>query len=249
MAGYFSPSDNASATATTLIGGYFTNQPPAARAHSNVIGGMFKAYDGTLPTGTNAHGNIYGVLVKASLGASGTGNSTTSYYGISVEGMTGAKPTTTDMYGVWIGENTSSGATNKYGLFVATATAGYKAICIRDTNTCIRSSAAATLDFDATTVNVNADLKLAVAGNGLYIKEGTNATMGRATLVAGTVTVSTTKTTASSEIFLTTQSLGTVAVPCAIGVTARTAATSFVITSACVTDTSTVAWVMVEPAP
>jgi len=91
------------------------------------------------------------------------------------------------------------------------------------------------------------DLKLLVAGGGLYVKEGTNATMGVATLIAGTVIVSTTKVTANSRIFLTRQTLGTILVPVDVSVTARTASTSFTITSADVTDTSTVAWVIVEP--
>lgn len=68
------------------------------------------------------------------------------------------------------------------------------------------------------------------------------------TLVAGTVTVATTKVTANSRIQLTTQSLGTVTVPMPIAVTARTAGTSFVITSSDATDTSVVAWMIVEPA-
>jgi hypothetical protein len=91
------------------------------------------------------------------------------------------------------------------------------------------------------------DLKLLVAGGGLYVKEGTNATMGTCTLVAGTCTVSTTKVTANSRIFLTRQTtagtLGT-----SVDVTARTAGTSFVITSnGSVLDTSVVAWMIVEP--
>lgn len=90
-------------------------------------------------------------------------------------------------------------------------------------------------------------LKVQTVGVGLSIKEGSNAKMGTATLVAGTVTVSTTAVTASSRIFLTIQSLGTVTVPKAIAVTARTAGTSFVITSADNTDTSVIAYMLVEP--
>ena len=60
--------------------------------------------------------------------------------------------------------------------------------------------------------------------------------------------VSTTKVTATSRIQLTIQSIGTVTVPTVIGVTARTAGTSFTITSANVLDTSTIAWMIVEPA-
>jgi hypothetical protein len=81
----------------------------------------------------------------------------------------------------------------------------------------------------------------------LTVAEGTNATMGTATLVTGTKVVSTTAVTANSRIFLTVQSLGTVTAPTMVAVTARTAGTSFTITSADATDTSVVAWVIVEP--
>lgn len=92
------------------------------------------------------------------------------------------------------------------------------------------------------------DIAITTAGKGLQIKEGTNAKMGTATMVAGTVTVSTTAVTASSRIFLTVQSLGTVAVATPVAVTARTAGTSFTISSSAITDTSVVAWMLVEPA-
>lgn len=91
------------------------------------------------------------------------------------------------------------------------------------------------------------DVKVGAVGKGIYIKEGSNATMGTATLSSGTITVSTTKVTASSRIFLTVQSLGTITVPTAVVVTGRTAGTSFTITSAMVTDTSVVSWVILEP--
>lgn len=94
----------------------------------------------------------------------------------------------------------------------------------------------------------NGNLILNTAGNGLSIKEGTNAKMGTATLTAGTVTVATTAVTTNSRIFLSIQSLGTVATPQAIGVTARTNNTDFTITSADNTDTSVIAWMIVEPA-
>ena len=84
--------------------------------------------------------------------------------------------------------------------------------------------------------------------SGMKVAEGTNARMGTATLVAGTKVVTTSAVTANSRIFLTIQSLGTVAVPKAIGITARTAGTSFTITSADGTDTSVIAWEIKEPA-
>jgi len=94
---------------------------------------------------------------------------------------------------------------------------------------------------------ITTDVKLTTIGNGLYITEGANATMGVATLVAGSKVVNTTKVTANSRIFTSIQSLGTVTVPKAIGVTARTAGTSFTLTSADATDTSVIAWHIVEP--
>lgn len=92
-------------------------------------------------------------------------------------------------------------------------------------------------------------LILGVAGTGLQIKEGANACSGVATMVAGAVVVPTTKVTATSRLQLTVQALGTVTAPKAIGVTARVPGTSFTITSADATDTSQVAWNLIEPAP
>jgi hypothetical protein len=92
------------------------------------------------------------------------------------------------------------------------------------------------------------DFLVNLAGKGIRVKEGSNAKMGVATLVAGTVTVSNTNITATSRIQLTAQSLGTVSAPKALAVTARTAGTSFTITSSDNTDTSVVAYYIVEPA-
>lgn len=83
-------------------------------------------------------------------------------------------------------------------------------------------------------------------GKGLKVKEGTNAKMGLAVLVGGTVVVSTTAVTASSRIFLDNQVLGGTAG--FLRVSARTAGTSFTILSSSGTDTSSIAWMIVEPA-
>lgn len=94
----------------------------------------------------------------------------------------------------------------------------------------------------------NGNLTLATAGNKILIKEGSNATSGVSTLVGGTVVVSTTAVTANSRIQLTSQddNGGT---PGFLRVSARTASTSFTITSSNGADTSIVAWVIIEPAP
>ncbi|MER7794889.1 hypothetical protein [Streptomyces sp. NPDC097640] len=91
-----------------------------------------------------------------------------------------------------------------------------------------------------------ADLRIATAGRGLMVAEGSNAKMGTVALTAGTATVSTTAVTANSRIFLTNQALGGTAG--FLRVSARTAGTSFTITSSSGSDTSTVAWLLVEPA-
>lgn len=93
----------------------------------------------------------------------------------------------------------------------------------------------------------NANVTLGTAGNGVLIKTGSNATAGTGTLVGGTLTVNTTKTTASSMIFLTSQSDG--GAPGFLRITARSAGTSFTVTSSSGTDTSTFAWWILEPAP
>ena len=92
----------------------------------------------------------------------------------------------------------------------------------------------------------DSDLIVGLAGKGLRVKEGTNAKMGTSALVAGTVTVANTSVTAVSRIFVTSQADG--GTPGWLRVSARTAGTSFTITSSSASDTSTVAWMIVEPA-
>lgn len=92
-----------------------------------------------------------------------------------------------------------------------------------------------------------ADLRIATLGRGLKVKEGANAKMGTAVLNGTTeVTVPTTAVTANSRILLTINAPGgTVGAPY---VSSRVAGTSFGIKSTAVGDTSTVAWMIVEPA-
>lgn len=90
------------------------------------------------------------------------------------------------------------------------------------------------------------DFAINAAGKGLKVKEGTNARMGTATLVAGTIVVANTSVTANTRIFLTVQTAG--GTQGFLRVSARTAGTSFTITSTAVSETSTVAWLLVEPA-
>lgn len=88
------------------------------------------------------------------------------------------------------------------------------------------------------------DLSLEVAGKGLKVKSGSNARIGTSVLVAGTVTVANTSVTANSRIFITSQADG--GVPGAARVNNIVPGASFDIVSSLVTDTSTVAWFIVE---
>lgn len=93
---------------------------------------------------------------------------------------------------------------------------------------------------DAKAVNI------ASAGGGLAVKEGANARMGRAVLTGATpVVIANTSVTAATEVFAFTQIPG--GIPGHFWVSARTAGTSFSITGTA-GDTSTVAWLLVEPA-
>ncbi len=100
-------------------------------------------------------------------------------------------------------------------------------------------------DFTAFTGAPKA-LRAGSAGGGLAIAEGSNARMGLATLNGTTdVVVSNTSITADTRIFLTTQAAaGTPGAPIVVS---RVNSTSFTIRSTTVGDTSSVAFLLVEP--
>ena len=91
-------------------------------------------------------------------------------------------------------------------------------------------------------LEVTGSISLMAAGNKLKIATGTNASLGTATLVAGTVTVSTTAVTSSSKIFLTCNTPGGVQGILSVPTASIVNGTSFVINSSNVADTSTVNW-------
>jgi len=84
-----------------------------------------------------------------------------------------------------------------------------------------------------------------LAGQGLKVAEGANAKQGTAVLVAGTKVVANTAVTANSRILLTSQADG--GTPGFLRVSARTAGTSFTVTSSNAADTSTFAYEIFEP--
>jgi hypothetical protein len=94
---------------------------------------------------------------------------------------------------------------------------------------------------------VDSDIVIALAGKGLKIKEGTNARMGTATLVASTgVTVANTSVTNNTRIFVGQHTPG--GTPGAPYVATVTAGTGFTIKSTSSTDTSVVSYVLIEAA-
>jgi len=126
------------------------------------------------------------------------------------------------------------GLPQEYG-FTMTSLSGYFILRLRD----ITAGNANLFAFSS-----GGDLALEKVGGGLNIKEGTDARMGVATLVAGVKVVNTVKVTANSRITLTGQDNN---VTGTLRVSARTAGTSFTITSSNAGDTGNVAWVIFEP--
>jgi hypothetical protein len=101
------------------------------------------------------------------------------------------------------------------------------------------------LEADTHIVTDGGNISISGVGKGLLIAEGTNARMGVATLTAGTVTVANTSVTDNTRIAVTRQMAGGTLghLSCT-----RTAGASFTITSDSSTETSTVFWMLLEPA-
>lgn len=117
------------------------------------------------------------------------------------------------------------------------------------TNTAINASGTHTTKFnvdDSGNVTATGNLSLTAAGNKISIATGTNASVGTATLVGGTVTVSTTAVTASSKIFLTDATTGVLTNIGTPTVGTIVAGTSFVINSSNVLDSSAVNWLVIN---
>lgn len=89
------------------------------------------------------------------------------------------------------------------------------------------------------------DFRIGTIGRGLQVAEGSNAKSGAVVLAAGAATVANTAVTATSRIQLTSQADG--GTPGWLRVSARVAGTSFTITSSSGTDTSNVAYLLIEP--
>ncbi|ODA69505.1 right-handed parallel beta-helix repeat-containing protein [Streptomyces sp. AVP053U2] len=88
-------------------------------------------------------------------------------------------------------------------------------------------------------------LNLGSAGGGIAIAEGANARLGQSTLAAGTVTVANTSVTATTRVATFRQTAGGTLGHLSV---TKNPGVGFTITSSSGTDTSAVAWVLLEPA-
>ena len=95
---------------------------------------------------------------------------------------------------------------------------------------------------------LSGNLKLGTAGNQLFIKEGSNASMGRASLAAGTVVVSNTLASTTMEVFMTHRGVSNAAHVGTLSVSTIVAGTSFVINSTNAADDSDISWLLIERA-
>lgn len=108
------------------------------------------------------------------------------------------------------------------------------------------NGAASTVTYQKESGTGNTGWRALMSSSGVKVLEGSNAKQGVATLVAGSVVVSNTSITANSRIILTSNADG--GTPGFLRVSARVVGTSFTITSSSGADTSTVAYLISEPA-
>lgn len=114
----------------------------------------------------------------------------------------------------------------------------------------LRSDFGTAISLDRTTFGVTFGKNASVTGTSTLGSVGSPVTFirsGTTTLSAGVAVVTDTNVTANSRIIVELHTIGTVTLPSAYGVTARTPGTSFTISASVVTDTSVVDWWMWQP--
>jgi len=178
---------------------------------------------GANAAGINLNGNTNCSIVSNTGNVQGTAN---QVYGVAVAGT---------QTGTWLALNNVKGTSSSFGYISG---GGY---ILMDPSVVDFGGVS---QFKSNGVISFSDLDIQTAGAGLKVAEGTNAKQGIATLTAGSVVVSNTSVTASSRIQLTAQDNSTTG---ALRVSARTAGTSFTITSSNAGDSGVVAYEIFEP--
>ena len=161
VSGYFLGTDNASCSASIMVGGILGTQGAVStRAHSEGFIGAVIApvYTWAGPGAAVSHGTIYGFKILPVPTAKST-LATAVYGGFIPDMLGGTTPATTDQYGLWVGSQTR--ATNKYGIWLDGTTAGYKAIVLGSTSNWIAPESSTTFSLNATTVFHKCDTDIA----------------------------------------------------------------------------------------
>jgi hypothetical protein len=173
----------------------------------------------TYTTGNGGHLHLLGKFAPSS----GTGN----FNFLNIDGTINQTSTASgDVCGILYNPTVTSVLGNNYGLRIVPSTS-------------MSGFGTAT---PTERVSIAGNLQLTTAGNKLKIATGSNASIGTATLVAGTVTVSTTAVATGSIIIVSCNTPGGTQGILSAPVGSITNNTSFVINSSNAADTSTVNW-------
>lgn len=191
----------------------------------------------------SAAGTATGILALSNNRATATNLDITGEVFFSSINNTGGNTSTSSIVGLLVG----AGGANGLGGYLLFQTKGDNVAGAPTTKLILDSTGKFGVGVTpAYTLDVGGNIASNLLGSGFRVKEGANAKMGATALVAGTVVVTTTAVTATSRIFLTSNTDG--GTPgSGVRVSARTAGTSFTITSINALDTSTVAWIIFEP--
>lgn len=109
-------------------------------------------------------------------------------------------------------------------------------------------SGLSSLTFNTGNLTMFGNYQISSAGGLIQVKEGSNASMGTGILVSGATTINTTVVTAQSRIFISDEGGGVVANIGALYISSKTAGSNFTVASVNILDTSTFAWLIVNPA-
>lgn len=207
-----------------------------------VSGAIAPNTDGTYHSTTTNTSVAFNAMRIDGLGANGIGTYTALQ--ICSSANTGDSAALAEMRAVM---DSVTGGDRGTGMAFVTSRQGTSQTEVMRLTSTLRMLLGTTTDNGSDLAQIAGDCAVVTAGKGIKIKEGSNARMGSVSLIGGTSTVSNTSVTASTRIFLTSESPGgTIGF---LSVSGRSAGTSFTVTSSNILDTSTVAWLLVEPSP
>jgi hypothetical protein len=185
------------------------------------------------------------------IGAGGSTNGAVAFFSNNAEAMRiiGTNVgigTTTPTVTLTVNGQISGNNTATFNNLSVGTTATVNSLSVNGTATANGLTVNGTISSNNTATVNNLSVNNTATVNTLSIREGSNARMGIATLVApGSALVSTTAVAANSRIFLTNQApTGTIGTPF---IATRVAASTFTISSTNTNDRSQIAWIIVQP--